>query len=247
MTDSPGHPDAERARFEDLKESYALGALPEPERRWFESYLAAHPALAHDVDDLLAAANLLALLPGDQEPPPSLRRNLLERIEAESRNGAPLPRGRRFRSDLSQWARPLAAAAALLVVVGGLSAWNLFLQSENQALRESNEALQARLEEQQTYALRGSGGEGEVIRLEDGRAVLVAHGLEPVPEDRVYEVWVLRDGVPEPAGLFRPEDGVAATTIEASLRGADAVAVTVEPEGGSPMPTGEILFTAEVT
>lgn len=248
MTDSPNRPpDTDRERFEDLKEAYALGALPEPDRRWFESYLAAHPELSSDVDDLLAAANLLALLPGDHEPPPSLRRNLLERVEAESSGAASLPRRRRFRPDPSRWLRPLAAAAAVLAVVGGLSAWNVSLRSENQALRESNQALAGRMEERQTYALEGPGGEGEVIRLEGGRGVLVARGLEPAPEGRVYEAWVLRDGVPEPAGLFNPEDGSAVTPIEASLRGADAVAVTMEPEGGSPMPTSDVLLTAKLT
>jgi hypothetical protein len=50
--------------------------------------------------------------------------------------------------------------------------------------------------------------------------------------------------VPEPAGLFEPDDGGdAAAPIEGSVDKADAVTVTVEPSGGSPAPTSNILLT----
>ena len=50
--------------------------------------------------------------------------------------------------------------------------------------------------------------------------------------------------VPEPAGLFEPGGGGdAAASIEGSIDKADAVAVTVEPSGGSPAPTSDILLT----
>ncbi len=54
----------------------------------------------------------------------------------------------------------------------------------------------------------------------------------------------MHDDVPEPAGLFQPLDGGdAATPIEGSIDEADAVAVTLEPSGGSPAPTSDILLT----
>jgi len=240
-----GANDAER--FEDLKDAYALGALPEAERRWFEGYLAANPELSPEVEDLVSAANLLALAPGEVEPPPSLRENLLARIGGDASTTTYETRPEPPRSGgPSRWVRSLAAAAAILAVVGGLSAWNLSLRSENEDLRESYEDLQGQVEGPQTYRLSGPGGEGEVVRLEEGRGVLVAQNLEEPPEGKVYEAWVLRDGVPEPAGIFVPSDGSAAVAIEASLEGADAVAVTVEPEGGSPMPTSDVLLTAEI-
>src|SRR5215217_7585882 len=77
-----------RDRFDDLKEAYALGALTEDERREFEGYLASHPELQSEVDDLGSIANLLALAPQEYEPSPELRRNLLSRIEGAT--GPPL-------------------------------------------------------------------------------------------------------------------------------------------------------------
>jgi anti-sigma-K factor RskA len=52
-----------RDRFDDLKEAYALGALTEDERREFEGYLASHPELQSEVDDLGSIAYLPALAP----------------------------------------------------------------------------------------------------------------------------------------------------------------------------------------
>ena len=89
---------------------------------------------------------------------------------------------------------------------------------------------------------------GEVVRIGDERAVLVAENLPSAPEGKVYEAWLMRDDIPEPAGLFEPprDGGVAAAPIEGSLRDADAVAVTVEPSGGSSAPTSEPLLTADI-
>jgi hypothetical protein len=63
---------------------------------------------------------------------------------------------------------------------------------------------------------------GEIVELGDSRAVLVAENMSPPPEGKVYDTWLLRGGVPKPAGLF----------------------VTVEPSGGSPAPTEEPILIA---
>jgi hypothetical protein len=118
----------------------------------------------------------------------------------------------------------------------------------NSSLRDANEDLRGELENRQTYQLQGSGPaedvQGEVLAVGNGRGVLVAENMPPTPEGEVYEAWLLRDGVPEPAGTFTSSNGGAAAPIEGSLEGADAVAVTVEPSGGSPAPTSDILMTA---
>jgi anti-sigma-K factor RskA len=134
----------------------------------------------------------------------------------------------------------LAAAAAILAVIG-LFVWNA-------SLRNANEDLRGEVETHQTYELQGSGPaenvRGQVVEIGDDRGVLVAENLPSTPEGEVYETWLMR-GVPEPAGLFQPKnEGDAATPIEGSLEDADAVAVTVEPSGGSSAPTSEILLTA---
>ena len=249
--------DVRRERFEDLAAAYALGALTDEERREFEAYLAEHPELQAEVEELGETARLLALAPQEHEPSPNLRRNLLERVGAAP--DTPLMDRPRRQAGLGTLLGPggLAAAAAVVAVLVGLFAWNLSLQNSNEALRadvqelrDESEALQAEVEDRRTYELQGSGtaseARGQLAMIGDDRAVLVAENLPPAPEGQVYEAWVLRDGVPEPAGLFEPRDGSAAAPVEAPMEGADAVAVTLEPDGGSPMPTGDVLLTASL-
>jgi hypothetical protein len=47
-----------RERFDDLKEAFALGALPEEERQEVEDYLMTHPELRAEVNGLKSVANL---------------------------------------------------------------------------------------------------------------------------------------------------------------------------------------------
>ena len=232
-----------RSRFDDLKDAYALGALDDDERRELEGYLAAHPELQAEVDDLNSVVDLLALAPPEYEPPPALRRNLLREIGGGQEDptltgAAPHTSGSR-----RLFGPAVLAAAAAVVAVVGLFVWNA-------SLREENEDLRGDLESRQTYELQGSveaqDVRGEVIPVGNGQAVLMAEDLPPAPEGQVYETWLLHGSVPEPAGTFHSQDGEAATLIEGSLEGADAVAVTLEPSGGSSMPTSEPLLTASL-
>ena len=108
-------------RFEDLKDTYVLGALPEEERQSFEDYLAAHPERQAEIDELSAVAGLLAFAPQEHEPSPELRRRIMEVVEAEA---APRPAPRRsvFARFLEYLdARSLALGAAALLIIGLLS------------------------------------------------------------------------------------------------------------------------------
>ena len=235
-----------RERFDDLKEAYALGALSEEERREVEDYLGKHPELHAEVDDLESAANLLALAPREHEPSPKLRRDLLRRISSSTDvTPAADPTTRQTTFWRHFGTGGLGAAAALALVTIGMFAWNASLQEENRTLQGELEG------QQKSYALQSTGEaqevRGEVVRLGYERAVLVAEGLPSPPEGETYQAWIMREDVPEPAGLFEPNDtGAAAAPIEGSIEGADAVAVTVEPSGGSSSPTSDPLMTANV-
>jgi anti-sigma-K factor RskA len=71
-------------------------------------------------------------------------------------------------------------------------------------------------------------------------ATVVTHGLPPAPVGKVYEVWIVRAGRPVPAGFLHGRR----TRLESVPRGA-SVAVTLEPRGGSPKPTGPLLLETE--
>ena len=140
-------------RFEDLRDAYVLGALPEDERRSFEDYLAAHPERQAEIDELGAVAGLIAFSPQEQEPSPELRSRIMEVVAAEAE-----PRRVRRRSTFARIGdylsvRSLALGAAALLVVGLLS-WNVLLQGEVQDLQGQVEGARDRQQD------RRSGGTG---------------------------------------------------------------------------------------
>ena len=235
-------------RFDELKDAYVLGALPEEERRELEEYLAAHPERQGEIDELRTVAGLLALSPQEQNPPPRLRRNIMSVVEVEAQHPAAGPRTwfAGIREFLS--VRDLALGAAALLVVG-LFSWNMVLQGEVQDLQGQAENRQdppvSRMVE-----LEGSGAaqrvQAEVMILEEDRAVLMVENMPPAPENRTYQVWVLVGDDPRPSALFEPREEPVAAVVEAPLDEADAIAVTVEPEGGSQQPTTDPMLIGKL-
>ncbi len=77
------------------------------------------------------------------------------------------------------------------------------------------------------------------------RIVLLVYDLPPPPPGRIYQLWTIEGGVPASAGTFATSAaGLArhATATQARLGEAIVLAVTVEPEGGVPQPTGPIVM-----
>jgi len=234
-------------RFEDLKDAYVLGALPEEERRSFEDYLAAHPERQAEIDELGAVAGLLAFSPQEQEPSPELRSRVMEVVEAEAE-----PRRVRGRSTFARVGdflsvRSLALGAAALLVIGLLS-WNVLLQGQVQDLQ--GQVADAQAQQSKTIELKGSwaeqGATAEVASMQGNEIVLVARNMPSVPEDRTCQIWVIKGDVPEPSGLFQPDGNGTATPITNSIKKADVIAVTVEPAGGSEQPTSDPVLLAEL-
>lgn len=78
-----------------------------------------------------------------------------------------------------------------------------------------------------------------------GRAVFYAHGLPSLPSSRTYQLWVITGGRPLSAGVFAVDSrGDASLEVGPVAAGEkiEAWAVTVEPAGGQPQPTGEMVL-----
>ena len=230
-------------RFEDLREAYALGALTEDERRELEGYLTLHPELRPEVEELSAVANTLAFSTAEYEPPPEIRQNLMRTVNAEAGNEqaertSALERLRGFIR-----LRTLAPAAVAVVAIAALLGWNVLLQGEVQD-------LQGQLQERQTYAMQGSGAasgtSAEVVKLENGQTIIVAENMPSPPEGKTMQIWLIQGESPRPAGTFQPGSGSVAAAIDGSLKKADAVAITVEPAGGSDEPTSDPVLQTSV-
>ena len=72
--------------------------------------------------------------------------------------------------------------------------------------------------------------------------VFTASNLPPLPTGRVYQVWVVTGQAPVSAGLLTPEPtgaGITFFNTPPDIPPPTAVAVTIEPAGGVPAPTGD--------
>ena len=233
-------------RFDELKDAYVLGALPEQERRELEEYLAAHPERQAEIDELGNVASLLALSPPEQEPSPELRRSIMAVVEAQR----PPARTRSWLAGVKELlsVRNLALGAAALLVIG-LFSWNMLLQGQVQDLQGQVASLQDS-QESRMVALAGTGAaqraQAEVILLKDHKAVLMAEDMPRVPENKTYQIWVIEGDVPHPSGLFEPDGEAVAAVVEKPLDEDDVIAITIEPDGGSQQPTTDPMLTAKL-
>ena len=245
MSAGPGH-----ENWEDATAAYLLGALDENERTAFEDHLAGCPACRDEVEHLLPAARALPISVEPVDPSPALKARIMAEVEREASllaaagpeaDRPPRPARRRLRLPSLRVPRlvPAAVAAALLVVGVGIGIGVTQLSSG------SDRTIQAQV-------LKTSNGQRANAELEinGDEARLVARGLPAPPTGRLYQVWLKRDGhAPEPtAALFMPSrDGTATASVPGSLDDVDQVMVTDEPDGGSSMPTGDLLLVAKLS
>jgi len=132
------------------------------------------------------------------------------------------------------------------------------LEEENGRLRKDLTVLRQRAEQGLQLAsflgspeirlvkLRGTeaGGKatGQVLISGGGKMLLFTGDLPPLPAGREYQLWMLRSSGPAivSAGVFKASDRRAEFQVaDASLlQSLTSLAVTEEPAGGSPKPTG---------
>ncbi len=84
---------------------------------------------------------------------------------------------------------------------------------------------------------------------EEQTAVLIVSGLEPLPPERDYQLWFLREGKPVGSAIFDVQsngEGQILVRAPRQLGQIDLAAITPEPAGGSPGPTGPIIIAGEI-
>jgi len=80
--------------------------------------------------------------------------------------------------------------------------------------------------------------------------VFVANGLPATPPGKTYQLWAIAAGMPLPAGLFDVDPKGSATLRVKLLPGVEKVeifAVTLEPAGGLPKPSGPMFLAGKAS
>jgi anti-sigma-K factor RskA len=203
----------------DLAAAYALNAL-DPEDRWtYERHLDTCEPCREEVASLREGAAQLAYAEEGPAPPPELR----DRILRAAREDRPAPA-----VQFPRWLFPVTAVAAVAASIAaiGLGLWANSLR-DNQAT-------------ERVVAVNGAPG-ALIVAGDEGKLVLC---LDEAPASKTYEAWVIQDKTPRPAGLFA--GGCRTVTLAHPVQDGNTVAVTLENEGGSDTPHGDILASANV-
>jgi hypothetical protein len=91
---------------------------------------------------------------------------------------------------------------------------------------------------------------GHVLWSPDSKkAVFYAYGLPKPPAGKDYQLWVIAGGTPRSEGVFPVDPRGQATHVLPDVpdpAGVGAFAVTLEPAGGLPQPSGEIFLAGNV-
>ena len=222
---------------DDLLAAYALDALAEAEARRVEEHLrscAEHRAAAAE---LRQTGSMLSLTVEEGEPSPELRRRIIEAVKAsQARSSAPereTPRApvlalpRRFPSWLPGPAR--LAVAATLAIGLGISALIGYQVGQ----------LTGR---PVAYTFQGDpsaapGAEARLVYFKDRKeAVLAASGLPKLASGQVYEMWLIKNGVPVDKGISASATGDLGAKLSGDLSQFQQFAITIEP-GEQQLPT----------
>lgn len=243
--------------FAELAAGHALHALSDADEQLFADALISHPEWQAIADDDIETAHLLADASVTVAPPSDIRAALLAQIattpqgdhavathsveHASPEVEEPLLRPPR------RWGRTIFALAACLVLLAGLGFGIVALTSQlttPASVVALNEIQSASDAQKASIELESGAVATAHWSASVGSAVLVADGLEPLSDDKTYELWFVRGDEPVPAGLFEADAGDATALLEGAMHEGDVIAVTVEPAGGSPtgQPTSDPII-----
>jgi len=225
-----------------LAGAYALDALTEIERAGFALHIASCEACASEVSELSETVSRLGSASGEA-PPPRLRNAVL----AEVSNTRQLTAGRAEHSArgseiaVMRWRRWTAAAvAAGVVAIGGVATTVVIEERRVGEAQRQADQLAAVLApgDARVRATDVTGGGKLTVYVSPSlnKGVVVMSGLPEPPSGKAYQLWLIQGRSPTSAGVMAAGAREGTVVLEA-LGSADTLGVTVEPAGGSRLPS----------
>jgi hypothetical protein len=239
----------------DHYELYAMGVADEPERSEIREHLGRGCEVC--MAEVKQARKMAALLGGSAvaaAPSPKLRRRILASVGYEQKKFG---------------LAPFLAAALLLSLFAAFyfsgrerdfaqlaTRLDGQLRSQTIELTRLNEAFAIVNGPETKMTSFGAGQNlpprGKVFVSPSQGVLLIASNLPPAQAGKAYEMWVIPNGgkgKPIPAGMFQSASDGSAMHVQrgpVDISTPPVIAVTLEPEAGSPGPTTQPLFAAGV-
>lgn len=248
----------DRDTLMDLVASYALGVLPAADHAIVAAFILSDPEARREFEELRTTANFIGL--AAEEPVDSARSaRMKERLMATARGDvaprrAPMSAARTS----AMWGTTLAAAAAVVFALVSVIQ-NFGLRSDLHEAQTRVVALQTRIDADRRTVQRDRRMLTD-LTASDAKRYTVAYGtvvtrgehvylalgsLPPLPAGKVYQAWTLARGAKAvaPSVTFTPSvNGLTLVPIPDAAGSLAAVAVSVEPQGGSRQPTTKPAF-----
>lgn len=232
----------EHERWREHVAPYMLGALEPEEAAEFERHLEGCERCRSEVRWFGTAVESLPESVPRHEPPADLRARLMAEVRADADKVAAAAdgegRGRRIPAWLRGrgahgW-RPLAGLATIALVLVAFAGYQI---GSGGGGTESKSTIVAGQAPGVTAKVERSGNSAQ-LRLAN---------VKPLPEERVLEAWVQREGEIEAVeALFVPDREGNASTMIPDMDGVEVVMVTREPAGGTEAPTSDPIVTIAI-
>ena len=255
-------------REEDF-DLFALGALDGDEKAAFEAHLASCAACSAKLAEATGRMAMLALAAPPASPAPGVKERLMRQVLATGRG--PVDSAARMTPEkegiVARW------WGLLLPVAGAFALASVLLWLHNEQLDRQIAELRITVDQQQkqiaqahevaelmtardtvvvSLAMQKNQPEGTarvLYNAQHGMLVYDGH-LAPTPAGKSYQLWLVpMNGAPISAGVFNPVNGEMNSIVTKVPPGtaAKAFAVTLEPAGGMPAPTGPMILVGPVS
>jgi len=249
--------------------AYVVGALTEAERDAFVAHTVTCVECAAQVQSLSSVADALARAVPQHEPSPALRARVLASVTGRSATAAPMSSGAASRSVFVPWLAAAASLALAVALGGYAATLRSRVGVLELRLHDATERAAESERQIADLRRTAAGAQSQVavlaapdlVRIDlagqppapqaSARAfwsrsrglVFTASNLPPPRAGTTYQLWILTaQPAPISAGLFKPDpQGRVAAVFETPLDLPKPIgmAVTMEPDGGVPSPTGE--------
>ncbi len=228
--------------------AYALGILDDPECAEITGHLSRKcENCVPGVANALAAVSRMAGAVKSIEPPKELRRRVMGMVDRRAEEKRSSNRGW---SLFVPWG--VAAVLAIVLVSVALPGRRSNTEKKNPETAKLEQALSI-LNDPATkdvaFGETQQPARGRVYAHPQLGVLFMAARLPKIDADKAFELWVIpAKGNPIPAGTFESQSDNTALYIRPGPleQGASAFAVTVEPRGGSPLPTTKPFIVAGI-
>ncbi len=259
---------------EDLLAGYALDILDEEDRERVAAAVAASPELQSSLAESEDTVGRLGQAVPRHQPPPSLRRSIMSKSRPESRTAEPVPI-RRFPHTF-RWFAAAAAILVVGLAIGNILLLDeIFdrgrsideMEERLAMVDEVTASLGVGVDWEQpliwsdmvvtddsAYTPVSSQQplrQGLFCRTPDGKAGWIIIVNMPLEPDQVYQAWLQSEDGTDifSVGTFVTDDsgrGFLPVISQKELHTLHSISLTIEPHGGSPLPTSPIVLVGRI-